>query len=331
MQTNEMADFGVSEVEEAVYRHFLRHPETRADHLHVLLRVGCEEAGAALARLIRLGLLRPGDTTGRLVATDPETALARLAELRLREIYEEMHRVTQYRHVLATLRAETDRRPAAAQGVEQLDDSSEIRGRMDDLAFFAREEIVSAEPRVRLSAEQVGQCGARDFRALSRGVRRRVVVRGDALEHQPTAGYLGELASRGARIRVAEEMSDHVVVYDRRAALMPLDPRNDTRGALVVHGGVLVASLVGLFERIWEQAEDVPLALRDPADRGTGLAETELRVLALMCTVGKDETGARDLGVSVRTYRRHIADVMRRLGASSRAQAALLARERGWI
>lgn len=35
--------------------------------------------------------------------------------------------------------------------------------------------------------------------------------------------------------------------------------------------------------------------------------------------------------MSVRTYRRHVADLMQTLGAASRAQAALLARERGWI
>lgn len=57
----------------------------------------------------------------------------------------------------------------------------------------------------------------------------------------------------------------------------------------------------------------------------------ERRVLLAMCTVGKDEAGARELGVSVRTYRRHVADLMQLLGAASRAQAALLARERGWV
>lgn len=41
--------------------------------------------------------------------------------------------------------------------------------------------------------------------------------------------------------------------------------------------------------------------------------------------------GARDLGVSVRTYRRYVASILLILEASSRPQAALLARERGWI
>ncbi len=50
-----------------------------------------------------------------------------------------------------------------------------------------------------------------------------------------------------------------------------------------------------------------------------------------MCQVSKDEIGARALGVSVRTYRRRIADLLTTLNAGNRAQAALAARERGWI
>ncbi len=45
----------------------------------------------------------------------------------------------------------------------------------------------------------------------------------------------------------------------------------------------------------------------------------------------KDESGARDLGISVRTYRKHVASLMPRLQATNRFQAALLARERGWF
>jgi DNA-binding NarL/FixJ family response regulator len=37
------------------------------------------------------------------------------------------------------------------------------------------------------------------------------------------------------------------------------------------------------------------------------------------------------MGVSVRTYRRRIAELLAALGAGNRAQAALIARERGWI
>ncbi|WP_049574228.1 helix-turn-helix domain-containing protein [Streptomyces sp. SBT349] len=334
-----MAVLGVSQSEELVYRHFLRHPNSIATDLHLTLDIERETAGEALGRLLRLRLLRPGDPPECLTPADPEIAVARLTELRLQHLYEEVRRITRSQHIVAALRAESRPEPAVADAggagtrpsVEQLGGWPEISGRMEDLTFFAREEILSVEPRPDVTSEQSGHLRALDLRALRRGVRRRMVVLASALDHAPARTRLAELATHGARIRVAPEVSFHVVAYDGKAALMPQDPCDIGRGALLVHGGVLLTSMVGLFEKIWDQAEDVSVELSGPAGTEVGLSTAELQVLTLMCTVGKDETGARDLGVSVRTYRRHIADLMRRLGASTRAQAALLARERGWL
>ncbi len=44
-----------------------------------------------------------------------------------------------------------------------------------------------------------------------------------------------------------------------------------------------------------------------------------------------DETAARALGVSLRTYRRRVAELMTALGASSRFQAGARARELGLV
>ena len=45
----------------------------------------------------------------------------------------------------------------------------------------------------------------------------------------------------------------------------------------------------------------------------------------------KDEQIARALGMSVRTVRRRVADLMDELGADSRFQAGVEAVRRGWI
>jgi DNA-binding NarL/FixJ family response regulator len=37
------------------------------------------------------------------------------------------------------------------------------------------------------------------------------------------------------------------------------------------------------------------------------------------------------MGVSVRTFRRYVADLMMRLGAANRFHAALKAKEKGWM
>ncbi|MFI1225765.1 MULTISPECIES: helix-turn-helix transcriptional regulator [unclassified Streptomyces] len=334
MGENEMSVFGVPEAEEEIYRHFLRNPGTGAHDLHLLLHSQPREAGARIVRLQELGLLHAEDSERRIFPVDPEVALTRLVDIRLHTLHQELQRVTRSRHVIDGLRAEQEARTPPPQGIEQLEGLTQIRNRIDDLAFFARDEILSVEPYTRLSAENIARSRPLDLRCLQRGVRIRNVVSSVALQDPPTAAYLRELAEHGAAIRVTTDTTERLLVYDRRAALVPLDPRDTSRGALLAHRSGLVSNIISLFERIWDQAHDLSRAggagsgEDAAAPRPSGI---ERRVLVSMCTVGKDEAGARELGVSVRTYRRHVADLMQTLGAASRAQAALLARERGWI
>ncbi|KMS88406.1 LuxR family transcriptional regulator, partial [Streptomyces regensis] len=54
-------------------------------------------------------------------------------------------------------------------------------------------------------------------------------------------------------------------------------------------------------------------------------------VLDLLGQGAKDESAARQLGLSVRTYRRRVGELMAALGASSRFQAGVRARELGLV
>ena len=54
-------------------------------------------------------------------------------------------------------------------------------------------------------------------------------------------------------------------------------------------------------------------------------------MLELLGSGCKDETAARTLGLGVRTYRRRVAELMNALGADSRFQAGVRARELGLI
>lgn len=326
-----------------MYRHFLRNPDTPVEDIHLRLHTDRESAQRALSRLYELGLLRqsvrdvaPGAAPAGIVPTSPEIAVTRLMDRRMHELHEELLRVTQSRHVIDALRAETGARVAPPQGVEQLADLGQIRSRIDDLAFFARDEILSVEPYTELSPENIAHARPLDLRCLRRGIRIRNVVLSKALKHGPTVCYLRELVANGARIRVADDVSERLLVYDRRTALVPIDPEQPSRGALLAHESGLVANIIALFEKIWDQGEDL-LPVTDeelPPPAATAaptLSTMEQRVLQSMVSAGKDEAGARELGISVRTYRRHVADLMRTLKATSRAQAALLAREHGWI
>lgn len=331
MGDNEMSVFGVSPAEEEIYRHFLRNPDTSADDIHLLVHTEQDDARRSLDRLRELGLLHPDSSIECVSPADPGVALARLTDARLNALHEELRRVMQARDLVDALRAEQGSRLPPVQGIEQLEGLSEIRNRIDDLAFFARDEILSVEPYTKLSAENIERSRPLDLRCLRRGVRIRNVVLAAALDDLPTREYLRELVKRGAQIRVAENITERILVYDGRTALVPVDPQNTARGALLAHKSGLVSNIIALFEKIWTQADDLLTVTKEASDAVDGLSEIEQQVLISMCTVGKDEAGARELGISVRTYRRHVADLLQSLGAASRAQGALLARERGWI
>ena len=59
------------------------------------------------------------------------------------------------------------------------------------------------------------------------------------------------------------------------------------------------------------------------------LDNTQSQVLHKLCEGMKDETAARQMNVSVRTYRRHVASILKTLDVSSRFEAGLKVAELG--
>jgi DNA-binding NarL/FixJ family response regulator len=99
----------------------------------------------------------------------------------------------------------------------------------------------------------------------------------------------------------------------------------DEPRTLVRQQGIVEALLL-LFEMMWERA--TPLPERDgpvaPAD--------QRRLLLEQLAAGEhDEQIGRRLGLSLRTVRRRVADLMTELGADSRFQAGVEAARRGWL
>lgn len=325
-----MAVLGIAEDEERIYRHFLRNPETAVEDIHLLLGLEPQAVEAHLTRLCAAGLLRE-TTEGSVVPVDPEGAVARLVDQRLEELHEELQQVTASRRLTDSLRSEQRRPEDSPRGIEQLEELHEIRGRIDDLAFFARDEVLAIEPGAGLSSEHIRHTRPLDLRSLNRGLRFRSIVVREALQDTETLSYLRELQAHGAQIRVVDETVEGMLIYDRRASVVPMDPADPQRGALVAHEGGLVTNLVALFERIWAQGEDLTDALDGAEEPASPLSDVERAVFRAMCSGDKDEVNARNIGVSVRTYRRHVAELMQLLGAGNRAHAALLARDRGWV
>ncbi|MFE9909561.1 helix-turn-helix transcriptional regulator [Streptomyces clavifer] len=335
MNTNSMSVLGLTSTEEDVYRHFLRNPGTPEGEAPGAASPGERESGVrAVGRLRELRLLHGDDTN--TWAVDPVVAVPRLAGEQLDTAHRTMRQLVDVRPILRSLRHEgpvlgTGAPEDGAAALFRLEGLREVRARVGQLAFGARSEVLAADPCDASTPESAGYARHLDLGRLSKTVRVRVLVRATALADAGSLDRMRHLHLGGAAVRVADELSESVLVYDRHAALVPIDARDTGRGALYTEESGLVSSLVGLFERLWATATDFADLVAADTGQVARLTDTQRLVLAAMCAVSKDETGARQARMSLRTYRRHISDVLRLLGACNRAQAALLARERGWV
>ncbi|MBL1116881.1 LuxR family transcriptional regulator [Streptomyces sp. 110] len=127
----------------------------------------------------------------------------------------------------------------------------------------------------------------------------------------------------GAEVRLARLDPIEAVMADGRTALANL--RAETGSQIFTTQEVLpVQALHTLFNSIWKRS--VPLSARpDFGDRRRTRLVAE--ILGMLRVGATDEVAARALSISVRTYRRHVADIMERLDARSRFEAGLLAAE----
>ncbi|MER7131437.1 DNA-binding response regulator [Streptosporangium saharense] len=172
--------------------------------------------------------------------------------------------------------------------------------------------------------------GARARVAADRGsltVRKLFDVR--LLADEEGRRHLDEAARRGALVRISTTgLPYETIIVDGRLAVLAGPPGPGERSYTVVRSPDVVANINALFLTAWNAAPD--LAEFGPApDRPPVLDEESRRVLAMLGSGRKDEAAARELGLSLRTYRRRVAALMKALDADSRFEAGLRARELG--
>jgi DNA-binding NarL/FixJ family response regulator len=124
-----------------------------------------------------------------------------------------------------------------------------------------------------------------------------------------------------------------LAVIDGEWAMLPLLHAQGRipEAVVIVRRSVLLDSLIALFESVWEHAVEV-----QPMSNGelfaSGTPAGELRQLAHLLAAGMTDSAiARQLGLSERTVRRRVKDLMDELGVDSRFPAGVRAVQRGWL
>jgi DNA-binding CsgD family transcriptional regulator len=301
---------GLTDFEELVYRAMLRHEEPSGDRRAVQ---------AAIERLTDLELVRVA-ADGRLTAVAAEVGVTRLIRRRMQETNAELRRISGAWETVHALAAE-GRQPGGYDDFERIEGAKQVDERVWELALDAREVLTIHHKERKVQTNRL----PRYVERLGDGVEWRTILPRGHVSDPDVLAYCVQLHRAGDRHRLTEEDVQQMIIVDRQVAFVPIVPNAHRSGALVIRQPGAVATLVDLFERVWGHATDLESGEQDP------LSERERQVLDLLATAVKDEISARRMGVSLRTYRRYVAELLARLGAANRFQAAIVAKQRGWI
>lgn len=329
-----LCDLGFNEYQEQLYWALLADQCLSIGDLGQLIGAGDESTRAELAGLVQLGVLEvdPGAAAGVRVV-HPMSALRKHVEQAEDELLRRQWAVSDIRIKIELLSNVYSRRlVGTGERCEQIETVDGVSNKLRDLYAFTMTSLYAVQPGGPRSAASIAATRPLDLRALGRGVDLRVIYQCGVLEDEANRAYLAELAAAGAKIRLANEELDQIIIMDGRIAVVAIDPANSRRGALVVRHACVTTVLDRLFARLWVEAEPLHrLASPVVAPREPEVSDAERRLLGLLASGQTDEAAARELGVSVRHLRRRIAALMRRLGASSRFEAGVLAAHRSWI
>ncbi|MFE2945074.1 LuxR C-terminal-related transcriptional regulator [Streptomyces sp. NPDC059255] len=282
-----------------------------------------DQAIASFERLILLGLVRVDPRNSlRARAVDPDAAaLGHTLPLRdtIRCEQEKLDRVT------AEFNRLRDRFLRPRSGEEKyatvVPNLDEVRAALTRAAAECREEMLTIQPGGNRAPEVLEEARQRDHALLSRGVPMRTIYHHTARFNGPSLDYMSDAVALGAEYRTAHELTARLIIFDHcKLAFIPM--RDNEDGAVIIHEPSIVAYLRDGFEEVWTRATPCGTPSNDLEQIAKELNQTVIQLLGAGL---KDESIARRLGMSLRTTRRHIADIMKQLGAESRFQAGVLA------
>jgi hypothetical protein len=208
------------------------------------------------------------------------------------------------------------RSPAAIRGP-----FTELRG--DHITPFiaalvadAQEELLTAQPQAVRSGRGLAAAAQRDIGALNRGVRLRTLYQHAARRSTITAEYVAQVSRHGAEVRTLDEFFNRLIVVDRRAAVIP--GQEGVTVAVVVREPSVVAYLVDMFERSWERGR--PFTNHETAMVRDIAEEQRAMTIRMLVEGHPDQTSAKRLGVSPRTYAAYVAELKKEFAAETRFQ-----------
>lgn len=166
------------------------------------------------------------------------------------------------------------------------------------------------------------ELAARIAEAVAAGRRCRAIYPLKVLTEAP--GALARRAAIGEEVRLVPELPTRLLIFASTHVVMP-DPLGFAASPrLLVRQRGIVELAVLYFDELWRHATAV-------GEQEVGPEDVRRFLLEALASGAQDEQIARRLGLSLRTVRRRVAELMADLGAHSRFQAGVEATRRGWL
>ncbi|WP_217140909.1 helix-turn-helix transcriptional regulator [Streptomyces sp. AC627_RSS907] len=277
--------------------------------------------------LVAFGLLQPAiGTTDRLEPVPPAVALHRLLGDSAQRVADERRREARLSETFEPLMRIDGRRTAGddAGPIRVLSGIPRINQAISEAMEDATSELLCIQPNAHY-ADPRGVVAhrlslRRDQAMLDRGGRIRTLYQ-HTQRHLPLVRARYEQLRGDAEARSLDEVTDRLIVVDRRIAYIPAG--EEATLALEVRHPALISYFVTTFERLWRLATPMyPEAAPRPSLNG--VTPRQRTIAALLVEGHTDASIADRLGMNVRTARVHIAKLAATLGSESRAQLGYL-------
>lgn len=293
------------------------------------------ELEAALGTLASLGLTTrfPSSRSGWAVHS-PATAMAQLIDGSRRRTEELVRTITDAHAALSQVAGEfqpVHMRQLAEARIEMAAQPAQIAAILDEGASTATTEILSIHPSVP-GEIPLFKADDRNRELFNRGVRQRSIYLATAAAVPNVRAHLRTYANDGGEVRTAATLPMKMIIVDHTLAVVPALGLDEGAGdgnsgsAMVLRSPAMVAVLRQMFEHCWAAASDL---FTD--DVGAAPAARHREVVRLLASGLTDEAIGRKLGLSDRTVRRIVAELMQQIGADSRFQAGVKMVRLGWL
>lgn len=281
-------------------------------------------------RLVKDTAVGPG-ALGELVAVSPEAAQMELLVPLEQTIHDKRRQLAGVKGKLLSFTEafNTMQRAQPRQETVVTAERAEIELRLTAAAQRSTGEMLMMQPCAAQEPPELRHARSLVPEAVRGGASVRMLYPHTARADAVPRAHLRELLDAGGEVRTTRESHSCFLIFDRKVAFVQIDDgRGSESGIAAVYDPSVATFLAGIHDRVWQSAFGVDSGTIGRVDR---MDDLKSAILELLSSGIKDEAIARRLGISERSFRRHLAAIMQDFSARSRFQAGVLAARTGLV